>query len=194
MNDQHLRDRIARLEALEAIRQLPCRYARAVDSRDIDGWLELFVEDVDCGRRGKGREALRSYIDPGVRTFYRSVHYVCGHVIDLVDADSATGSVYCRAEHEAGDEWVVMAIIYYDTYARRDGRWYFVKRDERHWYSADTLARPKSPFQLWARWAHRTPHLPERFPTWTGFWEGSTDEEIAALTCAPTPRAVPIAD
>ena len=85
--------RIERIEARQAIGELPCRYARAIDSRDIDGWLNLFIEDVDCGRRGKGREALRTYIEPSLRGFYRSIHQVCGHVVDFVDDDRATGTV-----------------------------------------------------------------------------------------------------
>jgi ketosteroid isomerase-like protein len=188
VNDATLLARVDRLESLDAIRQLPCRYALAVDARDVDAWLALFVDDVDCGRRGTGREALRTFIEPGIRTFYRSIHQVCGHVIDFADPDHATGTVYCRAEHEAGGEWVVMAIIYYDTYERRENRWYFVKRQERHWYSADILRRPEAPFQLWERWAHRLPDLPEHFPTWQPFWAASGNEEIAALTTAPISR------
>ena len=95
--------RIDRIESYQAIQQLPIRYALAVDGRDIDAWLNLFIDDVDCGRRGKGREALKSYIAPAVQNFYRSQHLICGHRIDFVDADHATGEVYCRAEHEDGD-------------------------------------------------------------------------------------------
>ena len=29
-----------------------------------------------------------------------------------------------------------MQLIYFDTYERREGRWYFVKRSERAWYAA----------------------------------------------------------
>lgn len=144
--------------------------------------------DVDCGKRG--REALRTFIDPAVRTFYRSIHFICGHVIDFVDDDTAiaTGTVYCRAEHEDGAGWVVMAIVYHDHYARREGVWYFERRSEKHWYSADTLRRPASPFQLWDRWPNQTPHLPTDFPTWKTFWAKSSDENIAQLTAQPVPR------
>lgn len=177
--------RIDRLESRQAIAELPARYARAVDARDIDGWLALFVEDVDCGKRGTGREALRSFIDPGVRTFYRSIHFVCGHVVDFQDADTATGTVYCRAEHEDGDKWMVMAILYFDRYVRRDGQWYFSKREEKHWYVADILERPTPPFQGWERWADRLPDLPGAFEGWRPFWEASPSAEITALTNLP---------
>lgn len=180
-----LEQRLARIEARLAIGELPCRYARAIDARDIDGWLALFVEDVDCGAHGKGREALRRFIDPAVRTFYRSVHFVCGHVVDFESEDAATGTVYCRAEHEDGDQWVVMAIVYSDRYVRRGDEWFFETRKERHWYSADVLSRPSPPFQLWDRWQDRQPHLPADFPTWAGFWEKTAPADIAALTRQP---------
>ena len=32
--------RIERIEARQAIGELPCRYAIAIDARDIDGWLD----------------------------------------------------------------------------------------------------------------------------------------------------------
>jgi ketosteroid isomerase-like protein len=180
-----LEKRLARMEARMAIAELPCRYARAVDARDIDAWVALFVEDVDCGSHGRGREALRRFIDPAVRTFYRSVHFVCGQVVDFESDDAATGTVYCRAEHEDGDQWVVMAIVYFDHYVRREGEWFFERRKERHWYSADVLTRPRPPFQLWERWSDRSPQLPQDFPTWNGFWGRSADSDIASITGQP---------
>ena len=65
---QSTEERLDRLESTLAIQQLPARYALAVDSRDVDTWISLFIEDVDCGRYGRGREALRSFIDPGIRS------------------------------------------------------------------------------------------------------------------------------
>lgn len=177
--------RLSRVEARLAIAQLPARYALAVDSRDIDAWTQLFVEDVDCGRYGKGRNALRDFIDPALRTFYRSIHQICGHVVNFEGEDTATGTVYCRAEHEAGDQWIVMAIVYHDRYVRRDGDWYFERRQEKHWYSADVLARPEPPFQLWEDWSDRLPRLPADFPNWQRFWDRSSEAEIAALTSQP---------
>ena len=81
--DQALLDRIDRIEAHQAIQQLAVKYAMAVDARDVDAWLGMFVDDIDCGRRGKGREALRSFIEPAVRDFYRTVHSITGHAIDV---------------------------------------------------------------------------------------------------------------
>ena len=183
MND--LEARIDRLESLAAIQQLPIRYAIAVDSRDMDGWVDLFVPDVHCGRRGNGRDVLKSIITPAVRTFYRSVHQICGHRIEFDDADHAHGVVYCRAEHEDNGKWVIMAIAYFDNYERRDGEWFFVRRQEKHWYSADWQERPAAPFTGWA--AHDDPpDLPQHFDSWNPFWAGIDNEALARLTDQPT--------
>jgi len=181
-----LEKRLERVEAQLAIQQLPARYAVAVDSRDLDAWVNLFIPDVDCGSYGKGREALKRFIDPAVRTFYRSIHQICGHCIEVIDSDHATGTVYCRAEHEAGGKWVVMAICYFDSYERRDGRWYFARRSEKHWYSSDVLERPGEPrLQNWAAWPDRKPTLPQHFASWKSFWKSTPEAELSQLTRHP---------
>jgi len=165
--------RLDRVESTLAIQQLPIRYALAVDGRDVDSWVNLFSADVNCGKYGIGRAALRQFIEPAVRNFYRSQHFLCGHQIDFKDADNATGRVYCRAEHEDGAHWVVMAICYFDTYVRRDGAWFFARRQEKHWYASDILSRPSGPdFTQWPGQPEiPQPTLPGDFPTWRNFWE-----------------------
>jgi hypothetical protein len=178
--------RLDRVESHLAIQQLPIRYATALDARDFDTWCGLFVEDVDCGRHGKGRAALKGFIEPAGAGFYRSVHQICGHQIDFVDADNATGKVYCRAEHESGADWIVMAICYFDTYARRGGHWYFARRKERHWYAADQTRRPAGPaFYDWPGRAVSPPTLPADFPTWRPFWDGPGAEKLETVTRFP---------
>lgn len=177
--------RVARTEARQAIAELPTRYAIAVDARDVDAWLALFVEDVDCGRRGKGREVLRQFIEPNLKTFYRSIHQVCGQVVDFIDDDTATGTVYCRAEHEDGDRWIVMAIVYFDRYVRRDGGWYFERRQEKHFYAAEIDDRPRAPFQDWHEGEAHRPRLPGDFAAWGKFWQDADTADIAALTRLP---------
>jgi hypothetical protein len=166
MNEQ----RLARLEARLEIGQLPIRYALAVDQRDVDAWTALFVPDVDMGRHGRGRDALCAYIEPRLRWFYRSVHFICGHRIELTDADTATGQVYCRAEHEVDDRWIVMAIRYDDRYRRVGGEWLFESRRERHWYAADQTERPQS--VGFDSWTAGPPGLPGADQPWQAFWTG----------------------
>ena len=56
-------DTVERLLAHEEIRQLAARYALAIDSRDLDSLVGLFVDDVRVGRDERGREALRASFD-----------------------------------------------------------------------------------------------------------------------------------
>nr|WP_239310088.1 nuclear transport factor 2 family protein [Frankia sp. Cj3] len=189
-HDAGLLARLEQVEARLAIEQLPIRYALAVDGRDLDAWVSLFVPDVNCGRHGQGREALRDYIAPSLRWFYRSVHQICGHRVELLDADNARGQVYCRAEHEVGDRWIVMAICYFDTYRRVDGEWLFDRRDERHWYAADVNERPQAVgFDSWGT-SPTPPGLPWSFPAWAGFWEGVDTTGLTASGSAVPAVAV----
>jgi ketosteroid isomerase-like protein len=50
---------LERTIARDEIRQLAYRYAFAIDSRDIDLLVSLFVPDVRVGRDRSGRDALR---------------------------------------------------------------------------------------------------------------------------------------
>lgn len=45
-------DRLDRVESSLAIAQLPSRYAMALDARDLDTLVALFVDDVDAGAEG----------------------------------------------------------------------------------------------------------------------------------------------
>ena len=172
MTDDALLHRVAQLEDRFEIGQLPIRYALAVDQRDVSAWVALFIPTVSVGRLGTGRDALRSQIEPNLRKFYRSIHQIVGHRIELVDQVTARGQTYCRAEHEVGDRWVVMAIRYDDKYQKVDGEWLFASRRERHWYANDLVERPQSAaFNSWTSTAPM-PDLPHADATWSSFWSG----------------------
>ena len=180
-NAESVEARLAALEARLEIGQLPIRYALAVDSRDIDAWLGVWEPDVDCGRHGRGRDALRSMLTPMVKTFYRSIHLICGHRIELLTDNTARGKTYCRAEHEVGERFIAMAICYFDDYRRVDGEWFFSRRRERHWYAADVLERPQAvSFRGWDESA--VPALPGAFESWAAFWQ---DVDTTGLTREP---------
>ena len=163
-------DPIAWLVAHEQIRQLASRYAIALDARDMDTLVSLFVDDVRVGRDLKGRDALRASFTDQVRDLGVTVLFVGNHVIDVVDADHATGIVSCRGEIEMGDRWVVQAIQYHDTYERRDGVWLFVRRRHLLFYGADMLQRPIGlPPANWPASATGKGELPEMLATWQAF-------------------------
>ena len=178
--------RLQRLEDIHEIEQLAVRYAMAVDDRDIDAWLELFAPDVIVGKGRRGREALREFIVPNLQQFYRSIHLISGHRVDLHTSDQATGAVYCRAEHEVGGRWIVIAIRYDDEYSKVDGRWYFTRRKDKHWYETDLPDRPQDAgFHDWAS-APARPCLPEPTASWTSFWDGVDITELSAAPVQPT--------
>ncbi len=183
--------RLARLEANHAIQQLPSRYALAVDSRNLDMLVELFSETVDCGKKwGKGRNALKTFYEHALGTsFYRSQHFICGHVFDLTDSDAATGSTYCQAFHEDGDGWYVMAICYIDHYVRENAKWLFLKRQELHWHAVDAMERPNDQPRL-TRWPRISDpcfaeRLPKHWPSWNQFWQNVDPEIVRNLTKSP---------
>ena len=166
---------VDRLLAYEEIRQLVARYAVATDARDLDSLVDLFVEDVQVGRWANGREALKAFFDQSLRGVGITILNVGTHVIELVDDDDrATGVVYCRGEIQEGDRWIVQAIQYRDTYERRDGHWYFVRRHHLLWYGRDIGQSPLGlPPANWPEHSTGTGELPQIWPTWRTFW--STD-------------------
>lgn len=171
--------RVDRLESIEAIRQLAARYAVALDARDLDTLVELFVPDVRVGDQ-HGRDALRAFFDESLREVGVTILHVAGHVIDLdpSDPDRATGIVSCRGELElfdhpeaGGTTWVVQAIQYHDTYARTAKGWGFVRRRHLLTYGARLGDDPMTlPPANWPASQIGRGDLPESLPTWQQFW------------------------
>ena len=171
MTDDTTSAALGRLEAYEAIRQLAARYAVAVDARDLDTLVALFVPDVRVGAGATGREALRDSFDASLRAIGISVLNVGTHVIDLVDADRATGIVYCKGEIQDGERWIHQAIVYDDEYRRVEGAWYFVRRVHRLFYGAEVGVNPLGlPPAEWPRHHDGTGTLPAAWATWERFW------------------------
>jgi hypothetical protein len=168
-----LEERLDRMESLAMIRQLPYRYALALDSRDIASLAALFVPDVRVGKQEVGRDALQRWFTAAMRKPRTSVHFIGNHVVDFTDADHARGIVYCRDELERPEtrEWEIGMLQYWDSYARVDGEWCFERRHFHRWYLVDALTRPAhgagvddGSDPLHAR------QLPEAFPSWHEFW------------------------
>jgi ketosteroid isomerase-like protein len=163
---------VSRLLAYEEIRQLAARYAFAVDTRDLEALVGLFVDDVRVGRDASGRDALRASFDESLRGIGISILNVGTHVIDLVDDDHATGHVYCKGEIQDGDRWIHQAILYRDLYERRAGHWYFVRRRHELWYGAEVGANPLTLAPAnWPEHHDGIGTVPETWETWRVFWE-----------------------
>lgn len=187
MTDTALLARIDRLESLDAIRQLPAKYALALDMRDMDAMVSLFPADVRVGKDASGRQALRAYMDRTLRSpFTGTSHHIGGHVIEFDDPDHAHGVVYSKNEHETGDEWVIMQMMYVDDYLRQDGRWHFARRLPLYWYATDLNQPPIGDRKMrWpgTEWAEGNFH--KLFPSYAEFWAREGDHGGPVAQPAP---------
>ena len=172
-------ERLERLESIEAIRDITARYPIALDQRDLDALVELFVEDVKAGPDvPRGRGPLREHYEGLCRGWGYTVHQVFQQAIDFESPDKAMGHVYCKAEHDIGGKFVVAMLRYLDRYERRDGRWYFRWRRTPMWYVTEVRDGPIGDERI--RWPDREPapaELPEAFDTYRDFYDsgaGST--------------------
>ena len=178
-----LRATVDRLWSVHQIRDLAHRYAVAVDARDLDAIVALYVDDVRAARLPDGtlrtgRDALKDTFDESLRAIGVSILFVGNHVIDFeADAggspDRARGIVYCRGLIQDGDRVVEQAIQYRDVYERRDGRWLFVRRVHVLWWGVETAERPYS--QRPANWPEHHDGLgtvPYDVASWQAFWGG----------------------
>ena len=165
-----MEERLDRVESEAMIRQLPARYARALDARDLEALVDLFHPDVQVGRDRFGRTVLRDHFDRLMRFCGVSIHLVGNHVIDFQDADHATGVVYCFDELERGDlgEWQKGRIQYWDTYERVAGEWCFVRRKLHRWYIVDATMRPSVHVGMDREPMPARP-LPQSYPTWDAY-------------------------
>ncbi len=169
-------DPLAQLLARDQMRQLAERYALAVDCRDLDRLVVLFVPDVDCGRFGTGREALRQSFESQLRGGGPSVMLVANHVIDFDDEEHAHGIVYGIAEAAMAEGWVRQAIQYHDRYELREGRWLFVRRKHLLWYGVVLPYNPMA--QAPAEWPKRQigrGTVPECWESWRRFQGEGTE-------------------
>ncbi len=167
-----LEERVDRIDSLDQIRQLPQRYGLAIDSRNMDDLVELFVEDVRVGRSEHGRPALRSWFSDTLSNFRTSIHFVGNHIIDMDDADHARGVVYCRDELEQTSGWEYGYLQYWDQYERRDGLWYFVRRRFHRWFIVKVGTEPSHGAGVGREGEGLATHLlPDAWPSWDQYWE-----------------------
>lgn len=183
---EDLETRLAAVEARLEIQQLAARYARAVDSRNLEELGELFSPTTPFGAFGTGAEGARAFYRDVLKGFYRSFHQVVGHVTTDLASDSARGTVYCRAEHEDGDNWIVNLMVYFDRYTRVGGRWYFLGRRARFLFVGDHREAPRAiDFNSWPgredRFRVELPHSDE---SWGQYWTEFADDQ-AKVTSLP---------
>ena len=165
-------DDTAQLLAREEIRQLAYRYALAIDSRDIDTLVGLFVDDVQVGRDSFGHAALRESFETQLREVGITILFVGNHLIEFRSDTRATGVVYCKNEAQLGERWIHQAIQYRDDYERRDDAWLFVRRRHLLWYGSDVGENPLAlPAANWPKSQVGQGTLPGSWKSWQSFWK-----------------------
>ncbi|MCY1209430.1 SnoaL-like domain protein [compost metagenome] len=124
-------DRVARLEAAEAIRALKLRYLRACDDKDPDAMRACFVRDnahIHYDRIGSfaGREALvQCFAELACRPTLREMHFAGQGDIRVLDDNTAHGSwdlAYLALDDASGSRTFLTG-RYADEYLRIDGAW-----------------------------------------------------------------------
>jgi hypothetical protein len=139
--DESLEAAVRAMVTRDELRALSERYAQAVDRRDREQFVGVFVPDatVEVRLPGTGEDELmvqhgHDEIGPiieFVATYPRTMHML-GQSTYEHDGDHATGEVYCLAHHldpaRNGPSNYVMYIRYDDRYRRVDGQWRIEKR------------------------------------------------------------------
>jgi SnoaL-like domain len=135
-----LERRVARLEDVEAIRQLKLTYARLCDNGyDADGIVGLFDSEGDVSWEGgafgvhRGHEAIRTFFQNVSSEILWAVHLMLNPLVQVAaDGNSAQGSWYLlelatmtAAEDAAPPDAVIMSGVYDDRFVKRQDGWRF---------------------------------------------------------------------
>lgn len=125
-----IEQRLAALEAKDEIRELTGRYCHAVVDGDAEAIVALFCADGTFRSHTlepSGHEELRKFYAGGVggRTHKP---FVQNHVIELIDADNASGRCSVEIRVLQDGRAYTQAGHYHDRYRREGGRWRFAER------------------------------------------------------------------
>lgn len=134
-----IEERLARLEAIEAIKQLKAHYCALCDhDYEPDGLAACFAPDAywDGGPFGRyeGREAIRGFFKGISGNIKFAAHLVLNPMIEVQSATTAKGKwrliMPCTATNDAGvleAKWLLSE--YDETYVQIDGKWLFQTLD-----------------------------------------------------------------
>ena len=122
-----------------ACEQLSVAYARAVDFRDYDAFVELFADDacLELGRRVDGKDAIRRSMEARPADI-RTRHVLTNISVEAQDSRHARGTVYLTLYRHVGlgsmrdapvPSTLPTAVGHYDdTYVLTDAGWRFKSR------------------------------------------------------------------
>ncbi len=178
-----LAERVACIEARQAIQDLVVRYGMAVDDRDMQLVGSLFTDDAvfrhgDDSIVNHGRAEIVDFYTDRLRAFGATYHYPHSHLIDIVDADTATGVVCAHAELGIDGRTYVTALRYHDRYRCVDGVWRFTERRLAMLYYMDMADLANGGLAQNDRKRYfgtvGPAEIPEKLPSWQAFFAGAT--------------------
>lgn len=134
MDATTIEHRLARLEAIEEIRNLRHRYARICDTgREAERLRTVFTEDAvwDGGERfgvHRGIDAILAHAAASQQRFVWNVHYLAAPTIEVDDdLEGASGTWYlwepCNVAAHDGTRAAVVIGSYMDRYRRLGDEW-----------------------------------------------------------------------
>lgn len=135
-------ERVSRLEARVAIRELKHEYCYRLDDRDWEGVVELFTADATLDYGGLGtyedRDGVREFAEGFVAEHLdATAHAVHNGVVD-VDGDAASGRWYVTSLITLADGTSGFRMgEYEERYRREDDGWRIESLRLRFAYSAD---------------------------------------------------------
>jgi len=132
---QDIERRIARLEAIEAIKQLKYRYFHACDNKDVETVRACFAPgpiDLDYGRIGQfsdREQMLAVFSELACEPHIIEMHHGQNPQIEVVDDEHATAvwGLYYFLIDTRRDVVTQLAGFYEDAYHRSAGEWQIVK-------------------------------------------------------------------
>lgn len=164
---------VRELLAREEIRQLPYRYAAAIESRDADAMADLFVPHARFGDYGDGRDGVSRLMSDNLDGCVFAVILVANHHIELDGEDRAHGWVWaqCFAQTRAG--FIEQLIRYEDRYERYAGRWHFLYRQHRLYYGVSRDSPLTQQAAEWPRSQTGVGDVPLADPLFVAWWNAT---------------------
>jgi len=134
-----LEQRIADLEAREAIRELIFAYGHALDHRDFIAFSSLFAREQGTWVGGfgsaTGHDAIFKLMDETIghaeEPTVPTTHHVFTNIqidVDGNKADATTKWIFVGSSASESPEWLFLG-HYEDQFVREDGHWVFLHRE-----------------------------------------------------------------
>jgi hypothetical protein len=121
------------LQARQALWELACRYAIALDDWDEAALGEMFAADAEfegvTGRRAIGRAGVVEYLMDHPADYQERVHTPTSQILSELLDERAEGVVNSFAGHtREGASGDLLALRYDDVYVNEHGQWRFARR------------------------------------------------------------------